>query len=261
MSSQTHTSDSRILGRRTLERDHRRLAELLKPGMAVLDVGCGNGAITAGIARAVGTAGSVLGIDCDSTLLEEARARFSGLANLRFEKQDILTFDARGRFDIASAARTLQWISRPEEAVERMKSAVKPGGFVVALDYNHTQVVLEPPPPSEFWTFYDAFLRWRELNSWDNRMGDRLQALLEGVGLQEIAVWVEDESASVEEPAFKDAVSIWGHVIETLGPQVTLSGLLTEEARLEAAKAFEDWAGTKARRQTLVLRAARGKVI
>ena len=49
MSLQPHTSDARILDRRTLERDHRRLAELLKPGMAVLDVGCGTGAITAGL--------------------------------------------------------------------------------------------------------------------------------------------------------------------------------------------------------------------
>lgn len=41
MAAQSHRSDPRILGRRTLQRDHRHLARLLRPGLAVLDVGCG----------------------------------------------------------------------------------------------------------------------------------------------------------------------------------------------------------------------------
>ena len=51
MSIQTHRSDPQVLNRRTLEIDHRVLAGVLRPGMSVLDVGCGTGAITAGIAR------------------------------------------------------------------------------------------------------------------------------------------------------------------------------------------------------------------
>lgn len=35
MSEQSHQSDPRVLSRRTLERDHRRLAAILRPGMAV----------------------------------------------------------------------------------------------------------------------------------------------------------------------------------------------------------------------------------
>ena len=47
MSQQHHQSDPRVLSRRSLEQDHRVLAKLLQPGLAVLDVGCGTGAITA----------------------------------------------------------------------------------------------------------------------------------------------------------------------------------------------------------------------
>ncbi len=260
MSTQTHTSDPRILDRRTLERDHRRLAELLKPRMAVLDVGCGTGAITSGIARAVGPTGFVLGIDRDSTLLELARSRFADVQNLRFEEQDVLNFNGQGKFDLATATRTLQWISRPGDALERMKGAVKRGGFMVALDYNHSQNTLQPSPPDEFRAFYHAFLRWREANGWDNLMADRLKPLFEEAGLQDVVVSVEDEIASFGEPTFKDAVSLWRHVIETIGPQVTRAGFLPEADRLSASKAIEDWARTRARRQTLVLRAARGKV-
>ena len=45
-----------ILDARSLGEDHAVLAALLRPGMTVLDVGCGTGAITRGIARAVSPA-------------------------------------------------------------------------------------------------------------------------------------------------------------------------------------------------------------
>ena len=85
MPAQSHQSDPRILGRRTLERDHRCLRARLRPGLAVLDVGCGTGAITSGIGKAVGPQGYVVGVDRDSGLLEIARRDHSNLENLRFE--------------------------------------------------------------------------------------------------------------------------------------------------------------------------------
>ncbi|MEF2967208.1 hypothetical protein V3851_15325 [Paenibacillus sp. M1] len=42
-------TDSRVIDARSLQSAHKRLAEILTPGMSVLDAGCGNGAITCGI--------------------------------------------------------------------------------------------------------------------------------------------------------------------------------------------------------------------
>ena len=61
MSQQSHRSSPRVLGRRTLEVDHRRLPAYLCSGASVLDVGCGTEAITAGIARQVGHFGGSVG--------------------------------------------------------------------------------------------------------------------------------------------------------------------------------------------------------
>src|SRR3954447_17813297 len=105
MPAQSHRSDPRILGRRTLERDHRCLAELLRPGLSVLDVGCGTGAITAGTAKAVGPHGHVVGVDRDEALLELARTEHALLPNLRFESGNVTSFRFRGQFDIVTAAR------------------------------------------------------------------------------------------------------------------------------------------------------------
>src|SRR6202008_4251909 len=64
---------SAILDTRSLATDHRRLAELLPPGLAVLDVGCGTGAITRGVAEAVGRLGRVVGVDVNASMIEKAR--------------------------------------------------------------------------------------------------------------------------------------------------------------------------------------------
>src|SRR6266446_6552051 len=137
MSEQSHRSDPRLLNRRTLERDHRRLFDLLRPGMTVLEVGCGTGAITGGIARAVGPLGYVVGVDRDQTLLDLARKENRGVLNLSFENEDASSLGFEDCFDVATAARTLQWISRPERAIAAMKKAVKSNGRIVVLDYNH----------------------------------------------------------------------------------------------------------------------------
>lgn len=260
MSGQSHTSDARVLDRRTLERDHRRLADALRPGMKVLDVGCGTGAITAGIARAVGPKGYVLGIDRDIALLDLAQMRYCGVSNLEFRAQDILMLALERRFDIVTASRALQWVDQPNLAVARMKSAAKSGGLVIALDYNHTQNSWEPSPPQEFQAFYHAFLEWRAANNWDNGMGDRLPAIFEQAGLSQIMVYVEDEITTRGEPGFSDVATLWGHVIETLGPKITAAGYLSEADRMEVGRIYEAWCSQELKRQTLVLRAIAGRV-
>src|SRR3954470_20006536 len=90
MGAHTHRSDPQILNRRTLEHDHRVLASMLRPGMFVLDVGCGAGAITAGIARAVAPGGCAVGVDRDESLLDAARQEHPGI---RFENADALSME------------------------------------------------------------------------------------------------------------------------------------------------------------------------
>ena len=72
-----------ILDARSLASAHRRLATLLVPRLAVLDVGCGTGAITRGIAEAVGRQGRVVGVDVNGAMIARARAAHGDLAEVR----------------------------------------------------------------------------------------------------------------------------------------------------------------------------------
>jgi SAM-dependent methyltransferase len=259
LSRQTHRSDPRILNRRTLRRDHRRLAKLLRSGMSVLDVGCGTGAITADIARVVGPNGRVVGLDRDESLLVIARGDHV-LANLRFVYGDILTFAFDESFDIVTAARALQWINPPELATSRMVQAAARGGKIVALDYNHDNNAWEPDPPTGFMRFYKAFLEWRFANGWNNRMADCLPGLFESQGLERIQVHIEDEIARRGDPDFATASAIWLHVIETIGPQLVTAGYLAERERTEAECVYRDWIQNHLEAQMLQMRAVEGTV-
>jgi len=122
-----------ILNQRTLEASNRRLAEVLKPGMHVLDVGCGSGSITRGIAERIGTDGLAVGIDNNPRLIEEARQSHGHLSWLSFEVADIHSLPFRERFDIVCASRVLQWLSEPLPALEQMKIAKGDPGFEAGI--------------------------------------------------------------------------------------------------------------------------------
>lgn len=258
MPAQLHQSDPRILGWRTLEQDHRCLAELLRPGLSVLDVGCGTGAITAGIAQAVKPGGYVVGVDRDEALLEIARTEHSGIENLQFEYGDATDLTFCARFDIVTSARVLQWIAEPGLAVEKMKQAAKRGGMVVVLDYNHTKNQWEPEPPPKFRVVYGAFLRWRQANGWDNEMADHLPGLFRSAGLASVDSRELDEVVKRGEPEFAMRSFLWAGTLEHLAGQLVAAGFCTTAQLEEARERYASWVRTDLIKQTLAMRATIG---
>ena len=260
MNSQQHQSDARILDRRTLWNDHRCLPQFLSPGMSVLDVGCGTGAITRGIAEAVGSGGVVVGVDRDRRLIDRARVHCASLPHLRFEEGDATSFDYEARFDVVTAARTLQWIADPGAALRRMSRAAKPGGLLVVLDYNHALNSWQPAPPAEFATFYFRFLAWRESNGWDNEMANHCPALFEEVNLREIRSYVQDETSVRGDVDFDEKTNLWIEVIENIGPTLQ-SAQVCEPSLLEAARrSYDAWRKANLLRHMLCMRTTVAKV-
>ncbi|HEX4032685.1 MAG TPA: methyltransferase domain-containing protein [Terracidiphilus sp.] len=260
MPAQSHRSDPRILGWRTLEKDHRCLAELLRPGFSVLDVGCGTGAITAGIARAVKPEGHVVGVDRDEGLLEIARTEHAEIKNLQFNCGDATALKFRAQFDIVTSARVLQWIAEPRLAIENMRQAAKGGGVVVVLDYNHTQNQWEPEPPPEFRVCYDAFLAWRRANGWDNEMADHLPELFRSAGLASISSCAQDEVVKRGEPEFAWQSYLWTGTLQHVAEQLVAAGFCTEAQLQIAREVYDPWVRTELVQQTLAMRATIGVV-
>jgi SAM-dependent methyltransferase len=249
------TGSERFLDTRSLSADHRRLAELLAPGMSVLDVGCGSGAITRGIAEAVGSGGRVVGIDISEELLARALTSHGGPANLSFEIADVTRHGYRAEFDVVTAARVLQWLYDPRAALRNMVAAAKPGGRIIVLDYSHTRARWTPTPPEEFMRFHDAFLAWRADAGMDNEIADHLAAMLTELGLDEVTATEEVELTERGDPDFETRMALWPGVIATRGHQLVADGMLDEAERAAAGEAFADWIASAAQSQSLYLRA------
>jgi SAM-dependent methyltransferase len=248
----------RLLENRSLA-GHRRLAALLQPGMRVLDVGCGSGAITRGIAAAVAPGGEVVGLDPSRHLLERAAALSVGHPNLRFVVGSVDDARFAAEFDVVTAARVLQWLAEPLAALRAMVGYTRPGGHVLVLDYNHVEARWDPPAPPEFLRFYTAFLEWREGAGMDNLIADHLPAMFRACGLTGIRDTDESESTEPSDPGYLAHAALWCDVAATRGHQMVADGALSEAERAAAEAAMRGWVERREGRQTLCLRACVGR--
>jgi SAM-dependent methyltransferase len=232
---------ARITAPRTLANSHPRLLELLSPGMPVLDVGCGPGALTAEIACRVDPA-PVVGIDLDPAMIRAARAwqRPRAAANLTFRVADIRTGAWRDEFSLATATRVLQWIPDPEIAVARMAQAVVPGGLVVLRDYDHACAEWTHAP-REWTEFYAALLAWRAGAGLDNAIARRLPTLADAAGLVRVAVAPDITAVRAGEPDFFRAAGAWRMMTDSRGRHLVRAGYLTESQRAAALAAYTAW--------------------
>ena len=252
-------STSGILDARSLNASHRRLAALLRPGQSVLDVGCGSGAITRGIAEAVGPGGRVLGLDLNAGLIARARRAHGDLPNLAFEIGDVFALPESAGFDVVTAARVLQWLADPLAALRAMVNATRPGGLVVVLDYNHGRAAWTPDPPASMREFYAAFQSWRAEAGMDNAIADHLADLFSRAGLADVAVSAQDETSRRGDPDFAARLAIWADTAASRGHQMVADGAISEARRSAAESEYRDWIRDVARSQSLYLRAVEGR--
>ena len=95
----------------------------------VLDVGCGDGKLTAAIAEHL-PQGSVIGIDSSKEMVELAGRRQADYppARLKFEHLDVRELTETNRFDLVFSNAALHWIKHHPPVLMRIKKALKSGG-------------------------------------------------------------------------------------------------------------------------------------
>lgn len=144
-----HDSVLRSHRQRSAENSAAYLLPRLAPGARVLDVGCGPGTITSGLASRVPD-GQVVGIDAEARVLEEARSRPGAMEqpNLSFEVGDVyhLGFDDES-FDVIHAHQVLQHLTDPVAALVEMQRVCRKGGLVAVRDADYGGMCWYPSSP------------------------------------------------------------------------------------------------------------------
>ncbi len=103
----------------------------LAGGESVLEIGCGTGAVTLPLAKAVGENGRVVAVDISEPMLGAARQRVSesGMHNVTLVLGDaqVLALE-QAAFDIATSRMGVMFFANPVAAFRNVAGALKPGG-------------------------------------------------------------------------------------------------------------------------------------
>jgi SAM-dependent methyltransferase len=170
---------------RTAENSAAYLLPHLKPHMRILDVGCGPGTITAGLAERV-PQGHVTGIDTAPEILEQAREAAAGRDNADFTTGDVYALDyPDDTFSVVHAHQVLQHLSDPVRALAEMRRVTKPGGLVAARDGDYGAMVWYPAVPAldDWLALYHKVARG---NGGEPDAGRRLRAWAREAGLTDV---------------------------------------------------------------------------
>lgn len=106
----------------------RGMARLeLKPGMRVVDIGCGFGDTTQVLGKLVGPSGRAVGLDAAARFIEAARVEAAGQEQVQFEVADIEAGVPGGPYDAAYSRMGTMFFNQPVIALRNIRKALKPG--------------------------------------------------------------------------------------------------------------------------------------
>ncbi|MXZ63913.1 MAG: class I SAM-dependent methyltransferase [Chloroflexi bacterium] len=152
-----------LLDRRSAATHAAYLLPHLQPGMRVLDLGCGPGTISVGLADAV-SPGELHGIDLEESQVAMARvaAEAGGHGNATFHAGDAtdLPFED-GEFDAVHCHAVLMHIPDTAAALAEVRRVLKPGGLFAAREVIVDSCFLEPVEPevAEAWTIFAKLVK------------------------------------------------------------------------------------------------------
>jgi SAM-dependent methyltransferase len=205
---------------RLLDPMHRRhIAGLgvAGPGARTLEVGFGNGSMSAWLAGLVAPGGQALAVDIDLSLAG------AGAPGLEYRQGDILAGPVEpGGFDLVTARAVLHHVGDAATAVHNLVASARPGGAVLLIEPDFLPVsVAEPADIRAFWT---GWLAWSREQGIDYFIGRKLPGMLAGLGL-------EDVTASAETALYHGGspwAEYWRETVIELRPRLVESGQLDD---------------------------------
>lgn len=151
------------------------------PGDTIIDIGCGNGLLTAELARAVGPTGKIIGVDPSKDMLEAAKDRCQGYENVEFAEgaADNLPI-SDGIADKAVSVQVFEYIEDIGSALDDAMRCLKPGGRLVISDLHFGSFI---------WHTDDLDRMSKMLSSWGQHfvsgtLPERLPGILKAKGHQ-----------------------------------------------------------------------------
>jgi len=212
----------------------RHLSERgIKKGWRCLEVGGGGGSIASWLCESVGAEGSVVATDIDTRFLDTLR-----LPNIEVRHHNVVTESLpEAAFDLAHARLVLLHLPEWEKALRRMVLALKPGGWLVAEEFDSLSMRPDPSanPGEVLLKTYSAIGRMLTEHGADIRFGRSLFERLRAQGLVDVGT----EARMFMWQAGSHGASLYRANFVSLRADLIQAGYVTEEeferdlARLE----------------------------
>ncbi len=161
---------------RTVENSAAYLQSRLRPGLDLLDVGCGPGTITVDLAQRVAP-GRVVGIDASTDAIDAARAAATDARiDVELAVEDLYALEhPDASFDVVHAHQVLQHVGDPVAALREMRRLCRPDGVVAARDSVYRAFTWFPKVPGlDRWL--EVYCAVAEANGGEPDAGSHLRA-------------------------------------------------------------------------------------
>lgn len=230
---------------------HRRAAShaafflpYVRPGMTLLDCGCGPGTITLDFAALVAPA-EVVGIDIEPSQLRfaQTQAAHREMSNIRFAVSDLYALPfPDGTFDAVFLHGILEHMQSPVAALGEVRRVLKHGGVVSARHADFGGFILEPaaPPLDRFGLLFERLMRY---NGGDPMAGRHQLRWLREAGFQELVVSASyDCWTSTPEESQRNACFLSKLVGESaFASQLIEAGIADSDTLARMSKRFIAW--------------------
>ncbi|MEW6737848.1 MAG: methyltransferase domain-containing protein [Acidobacteriota bacterium] len=190
----------------------------LKPGMHVLDCGCGPGTITIGFAEFVAP-GRVVGTEIEESQVTLARenAAKQDVSNVDFEVADIYTLPFEtASFDAVFISAVLSNLQEPVRGLREVFRVLKSAGVIGIKEFDHGGDLFYPLDVS-LKQYNDCYWRLRRENGHDPECGRKIGAFLVDAGFSDVRVSARYESMGEPDALRRIATAFAGLLSEGWG--------------------------------------------
>jgi SAM-dependent methyltransferase len=198
----------------------------VRSGWRCLELGSGNGSIAQDLAKRVAPTGHVVASDIDLTYIGDLQAPCLEIRRINILQDAI----EEGSYDFVVARALLHHLTFSSKALERMVTALKPGGLLLSIE---PCTVAEPDSMHTLW---QGWLEWSAGAGINYFIGRKIPAWLDSLGLTNVA----GEGHTAHFNGGSEWAIYWTETMRELAPSLLKSGYIPGKMLEEFHACYKD---------------------